>query len=348
MCRPQFSLLLACALLSGAAGCSRALPHGAELLDSGAPEDGGERDDGGLDAGFDAGVPDAGRDGGAPDGGGPETCTGPSSLRLGQTRVRPLPVTSSPLAMGCCDGAWLILHTTDALGRVLTLMVRGWGGFTEGTFDLETAQQTYEVTVLLDNGQINAPVSGVLSVRREQPREWDSPAHVSLCGKFELWGEPASLWIDEAVVAPWSWERRFALHLLRDLDLGAVEVQGLPLEQLELQENPIISIGTMEWYDWSDHAIFPHGWDDPSEFARRLPVVGVGGLPFVGIADGERIYLGAFWTDLSSLVFRGPVIRMENLGGDAFYLEPGMDPALDPRGDPRIEAALSESGKLAP
>jgi hypothetical protein len=82
-----------------------------------------------------------------------------------------------------------------------------------------------------------------------------------------------------------------------------------------------------------------------------LPVE-VGGMPFVVIANGERIYGGAFWTPLSSLSYNG-VIILQPFEPDAneIVLELGY-PAReaftgpDPRGDARVMQALERAGKL--
>ena len=81
-----------------------------------------------------------------------------------------------------------------------------------------------------------------------------------------------------------------------------------------------------------------------------LPPVGTQGLPFVVLSGNERLYLGAFWTGVSSEAFPHPVVVVESMDRLGFRIEGGYptgggDPA-DPRADPRLLAALRHAGKL--
>jgi len=70
----------------------------------------------------------------------------------------------------------------------------------------------------------------------------------------------------------------------------------------------------------------------------------------VVVADGERIYLGAFWTSVSSISPPVPSVTVESMTAQGMTIDPPVPPVPgpDPREDPRILRTLSETGKLAP
>ena len=70
-------------------------------------------------------------------------------------------------------------------------------------------------------------------------------------------------------------------------------------------------------------------------------------VPFVMLADGVRISLGAFVSKVSSAISSGPNITIEDIQSDSMVLEiTGAAP--NPLEDPRTVTALSETGKLIP
>jgi hypothetical protein len=79
--------------------------------------------------------------------------------------------------------------------------------------------------------------------------------------------------------------------------------------------------------------------------------VDVDGLPFVVCVGSDRIYTGAFWTPLSSLIFDGVVV-MQPMEPDRNVIEIGIgypSPAYaeaDPRSDAKVLGALESAGKL--
>ena len=78
-------------------------------------------------------------------------------------------------------------------------------------------------------------------------------------------------------------------------------------------------------------------------------------MPFVVVAGGERVYLGAFWTHLSSYLPKFPVCYADpailaidaDLPKSAIRIEaPQIEGQEDPRGDARVREALEAAGKL--
>ena len=121
---------------------------------------------------------------------------------------------------------------------------------------------------------------------------------------------------------------------------------------VKLQATPLISETDIVAYDFTNHWMTLR-----SEVFKRLPPPSIPGTPFVVIANGERIYLGAFTTPSSSIpVFVPSIISMgrewyTNLPPDTLQIDRGYpgprkltDP--DPRPDDRIKRALATLHKL--
>jgi len=122
--------------------------------------------------------------------------------------------------------------------------------------------------------------------------------------------------------------------------------------RVRLSESPLISGADILSYDFTNHSVRLR-----PEALARIPRPPVEGMPFVVVADGQRIYLGAFTTGLSSMSFAVPSIMMDrralvtNQPTDTVVIEraypsPSFAAGPDPRGDPRIKAALKALHKL--
>jgi hypothetical protein len=75
------------------------------------------------------------------------------------------------------------------------------------------------------------------------------------------------------------------------------------------------------------------------------------GVPFVAVADGQRIYLGSFTTPISSYAIAGPEVMVEDIvaGGFPIVRPANLRPTPpDPRADSRIVKVLTEAGKVIP
>jgi len=143
----------------------------------------------------------------------------------------------------------------------------------------------------------------------------------------------------------------FAIYLLAQ-DVASVELAKVDLNQLALEEGPIISAEDIVTYDQTTHEIEL----TQAAYARiqqifPLPVK-VDGIPFVVCVGEQPVYAGAFWTPLSSLSFDGVVI-MQPFDTDGTTIRivlgyPGPDAFMgrDPRADERVMKALQAAGKL--
>jgi hypothetical protein len=123
---------------------------------------------------------------------------------------------------------------------------------------------------------------------------------------------------------------------------------------VKLGDHPLISDADLVAYDFTNHVMTVK-----PEVFRRLPG---GEVPFVVVADGERIYLGAFTTWLSSKTLCIPSIVPDIVRPsfdmaerhNTLSIDDGYPPSYrsakctnpDPRSDERIRQALAALGKL--
>ncbi|MCX6345692.1 MAG: hypothetical protein NT018_11575 [Armatimonadetes bacterium] len=143
----------------------------------------------------------------------------------------------------------------------------------------------------------------------------------------------------------------FAVYLLKDSSITGVKALEKNLADLELQAQPLFTGRDMVDYRWSDHS-----FSLKPEAKAKLPggpgVSSVFGVPFVVMANGKRMYLGAFWWYGSSQSFPNPVILPPSKKDNIFRIERDYhglsdgDNTPDPRPNPIIRAALARETKL--
>jgi len=133
-----------------------------------------------------------------------------------------------------------------------------------------------------------------------------------------------------------------------------------PLDGLILDGTPIISDSDLVAYEWRQHVIRL----TPEAHNRLTKAVKPGGwgVPFVVQVEGTPVYLGAFWSSISSYTADMPTIPFDRLERALLENDPHM-PAnairiensqvlqegeflTDPRQDKRVYRALGKAGKL--
>jgi hypothetical protein len=139
-------------------------------------------------------------------------------------------------------------------------------------------------------------------------------------------------------------------YLLKDEGLNFETARKMPLADLALQDKPWIASEDILRYDWSSHCIYltkdvPIGW-------KRIDLRGT---PFVVVAEGQRCYLGALWSLISSFLPMGNVPMIHNVGMSGqkdlvaldlmSALEKGQR-RVDVRDDPRVAKALRRQGQF--
>jgi len=144
----------------------------------------------------------------------------------------------------------------------------------------------------------------------------------------------------------------FAITLVDDPKITGSDLGNWTLSALPLAEDPLISTEDVLVYDWETHTF------DMTEQSYEYLIAAIGGkvsingIPFVVIANGERIYAGAFLSLASSLSFDGVVIEEPVFEDDTTiklvlgYPTEAFFTGEDPRGDPRIREVLKAKGLL--
>ena len=284
----------------------------------------------------------------------PMLCAGDvAKVQLGNQLISPAVVTTMELAlMSCCQVSGVRFHTRATLGFDVVAILRAWGMFETGEHDVADPGGLIEAYVLnapvLDLPWPEQEVAGTVEVLDAYGS--DQPWHVGLCLQLDAPGDALDalqLYVPSATVMPFSWAPRWGFWLLSDPSMDAVSAAQLPLSSLAL--GPVaLDLMSIAYYREGDHRV---GFGDIEgmipALEQHLPPVGVNGVPFVVQADGDRIYLGAFMTQLSSVLFDGPVVVVEEIADQGFpILAPPMGD--DSRGDPRIIQVMAEAGKLTP
>lgn len=125
----------------------------------------------------------------------------------------------------------------------------------------------------------------------------------------------------------------------------------MPLASLQLADpTALFDLMAVEWYDATSHSVAWDGWHSSEYIIKELPAVGVQGLPFVVTANGQRAYLGAFVSTLSSVALNMPVIVIDSMKESGFRIESGYPsdapPGQDARNHPQVLGVLESAGKL--
>jgi hypothetical protein len=159
----------------------------------------------------------------------------------------------------------------------------------------------------------------------------------------------SKIYVPDSGMVTYSKHDRFALYLVSDPSLTAVQASQVPVSELLLNTTPLLDLAELDYYELTTHTVHWTGLTKASLIAS-LPNVGVQGVPFVVVLDGasgERIYMGAFMTALSSIALNAPTVVIEDMTDDSMQiLAPKSGP--DPRADPALIKELTWAWKLAP
>jgi hypothetical protein len=171
------------------------------------------------------------------------------------------------------------------------------------------------------------------------------------------------IYVTGARVAPAAWADRFRIWMLKDAGLTGQDVASLDIDALELAAAPLLNLTDVDFAAFESKSCGrganPCTWMElntdfilGSVLQSKLgSPVDLRGIPFVVEADGERIYVGAFQTSISSIGFPGPGVMVEEIVDAGFAVHPPQSlRALpyDGRNDPRVVKVFTEAGKVAP
>lgn len=284
----------------------------------------------------------AGAGGGAPG----DFCTGDAKVSYqGDVVSAAATYCEFPVVMDCCNGYGVHLRTKEALGLDfdvgLTLegplpakLDVGLSGVSTAEIrpsDALGAWQLAAGTVTMDYG----PDSGLttigfcLEVTDSSSELFGTRVYVPRVEHLE--GSPGD---------------RLEIYLLEDPSLTSRDTDVLSLDSLVLAEQPLLDLFDITFMqpDTGDVGVNPSAWYPAEGLGDKLGDVPLYGLPFVVVADGERIYQGAFMTMISSVLTRGPQVMVERSTPDGFVIEPPVD-GTDPRNDSRILAVLTQTSR---
>jgi hypothetical protein len=297
----------------------------------------------------------AGNDGGAsPDGGivASGYCTGSDSkvTYLGQTVSAPATSYQSGLYLNCCMSYGVNLHSFASLGldfqvEVLLSMNLSAGDYEVGTgiFRVRAPVRSSNdsAQAYTNNASGNVHISGDVSMAQA----WN----FGLC--LEVIDASSALlgtriYVPSVVGDTYQVHKRFAIYLLQDSSITALNAAAVALDSLVLAAQPLVDLGGIAYVEKATTRIgFNPGQKlgDSIRTSLGYPL----GLPFVVLADGVRIYLGTFASTLSSISPVGPFITTDDITADGWVIQASRTGA-DLRNDARILQVLGETGRLVP
>jgi hypothetical protein len=136
----------------------------------------------------------------------------------------------------------------------------------------------------------------------------------------------------------------FSIYLVKDLT--TTEAMSKKLDDLPLEIIPLLTDKDIRTYNWTEHEFtMKDGISLEEKLEGKVPG---SGKPFVVVVDNERIYLGSFWSYLSSL-FNPDIptitsVWQKGSDNDMYKIQYGKH--QDPRDDTKIFEALKGLGKV--
>jgi hypothetical protein len=273
--------------------------------------------------------------------------------------------------LSCCIAYAARLHVHDALGSDLEVVVRIMGGAAApGTYVLGDSSSSLAATLRPswdgDDGgwPADTALTGTASILGATASS--APWQLGLCVAVD---DPASsfaglrIHVPGVNVAPGNWRNRFGIWQLADPSIDAATAEQSDLDSLVLAAEPLVDLGDIDFVKLPPPC--PAGSSSPcnmwvglntaflsgSAVQSDLGKVTLRGVPFVVVADEERIYLGSFTSLISSYAIAGPEVMVENIEPGGFPIMPPMNlrpTSPDVRADPRIVKVLTEAGKAVP
>jgi len=139
----------------------------------------------------------------------------------------------------------------------------------------------------------------------------------------------------------------FSIYMLKDDGLSYLDIKDVDIDDLELKDDPWISSDDIKFYDFSTHNIYLNKsksrFFDELADSSQFYMFNFSSKPFVVNAGNQRIYIGSFFSAVSSMsIGKMPTIS----DGMIFYYPDDIIPIEfgseqdDPRRDPRIRNAL--------
>jgi hypothetical protein len=273
--------------------------------------------------------------------------------------------------LSCCAVFAARMHLRSSLGSDLEVVVRIMGGGAEqGTYVLGDSGSRLAATLRPSGDGTDAgrpsdtALTGTASILGTLGAS--APWQLGLCVAVD---DPASsfaglrVYVPGVSVAPLGWANRFGIWRLADPTIDSMTAAQSDLDSLVLASQPVVNLRDIDYVQLPPTC--PADYSSPcdmwlglnlaflagSQVQSDLGRVGLSGVPFLVVADEQRIYLGSFTTLISSYAIAGPEVMVENIAdaGFAIVRPANMRPTPpDPRADPRIVKVLTEAGKAVP
>ncbi len=141
-------------------------------------------------------------------------------------------------------------------------------------------------------------------------------------------------------------QKEYGIYLLKDTLAITSDAKKLPLNFLDVQETPIISIDDIEIYDWSKQIISltSEAFEKFGEVQGKIK--SVYGLPFVVMVNGQKIYLGNIYPLYSSYIHEDlPFVAVSPFTKMQISRAPDIN-IVDVRLDKRIYSILKSKNKI--
>jgi hypothetical protein len=335
---------------------------GARSGDAAASGTGGTTRNGGSTTGSSGGAGTSGKgsgtinpDAGIADGGivASGFCQGADSkiTYKGQTIAASATSYQSSLVFDCCSAHGINLHTSASVGFDFQVEIISPVNLTPGDFTVGPGAYPWRAPVRISGEMPEASANNSSG----QVRIISSPAaskawELGLC--LEVVDAASALlgtriYIPTATVMPSGWNNRLQIYLLQDQTLRSIML-GSSLDSLVLAPQALLDLGRIAYVEQSTTRI---GLNPGQKIGDAL-VTEIGppfDSPFVMVADGVRIYRGAFIGGPYSGIPSGPYLYAEDIKADGFVIKPRPPSyGADPRNDERIIQVLKEAGKLVP
>jgi hypothetical protein len=257
------------------------------------------------------------------------------------------------IAMGCCNGYGVNLHSTAALGFDIAIeLILSINIFTPGEYDVGGVSSIKARALVFKNTDPLTTVASVNSLGRLRVFGADGSVGLTEFGLcLEVTDAVSGLagtkiYVPRVIIGSYESDKRFQIFLLKDSTLRAGAVASQALDSLVLADYPILDLGRIAYVE---KATSKMGFNPGQKYGDSLRT-SLGSpleLPFVAVADGARIYLGSFTAPLSSIAPTGPYVFVNEITADGLTVHAPVR-GSDPRNDERIIKALSERGKLVP
>jgi len=256
----------------------------------------------------------------------------------------------SGVALDCCDGLGVNLHTLAQLGFDLDLDITYQAtSIPPGQYAIGSGVGPFRSVSLRHYGPISAtsptfPMSGAVTTSGgpNGATAWD----MGLCLETDSASSPSAgirLYVPRVTMMPYVLHSRFQIFRLADQSITPTQAQAQSLDSLVLAATPLLDLWPIYYLEQSTGNI-----GTPSAATIANTLVPLSGSPFVVKVDGVPIYMGTFFRLVSSMMPVGPVIVVDDITNDIVPISAAKTGSNDPRFDPLIVQVLTETGKLVP